>query len=135
MVIYEPVLMSTAQQHQRFFQSAQLPNGNHTLVVTTLRDDVDIYILDYFIVETSGTSSLSSTAAAPTPSRNDMSANHPSYAIIAGSTVAAIAAIVLILTAFYFWLRRRNRKEQDTNRISSCESLCQSFPGFSLKHL
>jgi len=118
--------MSTAQQHQRFFQSAQLPNGNHTLVVTTLRDNVDIYILDYFIVETS---SPSSTAAGPTPSGKDMNmnTNHPSHAaIIAGSTVAAIAGFILILTAVYFWLRRRHRKERDTNRISSCE--CLSLP-------
>jgi len=116
LVIYEPVLMSTAQQHQRFFQSAQLPTGDHTLVITTLRDNCDIYILDYFIVETS-----TSPSSSPTPSGNTMSdMNHPSrMAIIAGSTVAAIAGTLLILSALYFCLRRRNKKEADNNRVSS----------------
>lgn len=118
---FEPILHPTAQRHQQFFQSPIFSNGGHTLIVTSLRNNCDPFLLDYFIVEASASSiSLSASPTATSPG-SSLPKHHISTAALAGSITAGVIGIFLIISVVYFFLRRRRiRPASNTNIISSC---------------
>jgi hypothetical protein len=113
---YEPKLLPGAQRHQQFFLSPLLPDNNHTLVVTSLRNNCDPFLLDYFIIK----SSESTLTASPTATSHGHSPRLRT-ATLAGSITAAVTGTILVVTVIYFFLRRRKRAEgSNANMISTC---------------
>jgi hypothetical protein len=88
------------QQRYPFYQSGQLPNGQHTLVMTNLINGSIILVLDYMTITTEDKATATSS-------------QH-----IAGPVVGAIASVLFVvgvIGAFYFWRRRKRRLEDNRN--------------------
>ena len=124
-VTYQPTLMTSAQHYQRFYQSPQVAKGQHTLIVTNLINDTDIFIFDYLVILTGN--NASSTASIPTSTKTSLPSNseHHRTAVITGSIFGVLAGL-LLLGLTYFLIRRRKRRELEaplTNEIPSSEYL------------
>ena len=117
---YEPESQPSPhwEYRQQFYKSPLLSNDRHTLVVTNLRDNCDLFLLDYFVVESS--TSLSPT---PTPTPTSLGKLVPIHRIptatLTGIITAAVIGIILVITIIYFLCRRR-RPKSNANMISIC---------------
>jgi hypothetical protein len=137
-VTYVPTLMVMAQRNQRFYQSAQNPKGQHTLVVTNIIGGCDPYFIDYFIVQTGDASST--TITAPSTTRVSASSSNsgseqqqsPWTAIIAGSTSAALACILFLGLCLFIRRRKRRNSAGVSNELSGKYLSTSLFPYFCL---
>jgi len=109
-VTYIPELTTSAQHYQRFYQSAQVSNGNHTLLVTNIIGGCDPYFVDYLVIQTGSNSTSSTTSSMPTGSTGQSNTGHRT-AVIAGSVFGVIGGILLFALAYYFLIRRRWKRE------------------------
>ncbi|KAF8153254.1 hypothetical protein B0H34DRAFT_800478 [Crassisporium funariophilum] len=116
----------TTQYQQQFFQSEQLSLTNHTLIITNLIDDDELY-LDYILVGLPGPSASqtvstaasvtpSSSSVMPLPSLPSVSGERGVTGSISSSDVgmivgAVIGEIVFLLLAI-FVLRKRYRSKE-----------------------
>ncbi|KAJ7174125.1 hypothetical protein C8R43DRAFT_1205239 [Mycena crocata] len=83
------------------FNSGDLADGNHTLVVTA-QTDQPVWA-DYFLV------TLGVSAPAPSPTQT---ARRTPIAAIIGSVVGALIIVIAAVLAFFFFRRRRRRQER-----------------------
>jgi uncharacterized membrane-anchored protein len=131
-VTYVPTLMTSAQHYQRFYQSPQVSQGQHTLVVTNIIGGCDPYFIDYLVIQTGNDTSSTTTSA--TPLSTGYSEHHPSRtAVITGSVFAVFGGILLFVLT-YFLIRRRRRREGDVfAEVPSSKYLTVSHLACNLK--
>lgn len=121
--MFEPELLRDWRYNELFYRSPPLPDDTHTLVVTSLRNNCDLFLLDYFVVS----STTLSTSPMATSLGNSAPINLVLTAALAGSISAAVT-IVLVMTIAYFLKRRcRRRPESNANIISTCTYLLVFF--------
>jgi len=119
-VIYTETMTSSLQYRQLFYQSLQLSDSQHKLVITNLLD-APRFFLDYFIVTTADTpTSASSGTALLAPSGSAALADTASHnrKVVVGGTICAVVGCVLLLLAVVLVLRRRHKAPRSEGAIS-----------------
>lgn len=119
-VTYIPELTASAQHYQRFYQSAQVSDGNHTLFVTNIIGGCDPYFVDYLVIQKGSNSTSSTMGSMPTGSTGHSNTGHRA-GVIAGSVFGVIGGILLFALAYYFLIRRRWKRKLgvSTEEVSS----------------
>ncbi|KAJ7174145.1 hypothetical protein C8R43DRAFT_977216 [Mycena crocata] len=118
------------------FNSGDLADGNHTLVVTA-QNDQPVWA-DYFLV-TPGASSTSpsssgspSSSASTTGTPTEKSTSHT--AAIAASVVGALVLISLVALAFILLRRRRRRRDRDSTDLPMAQTMPPNVTPFTSDH-
>lgn len=113
-VTYTSPSVKTEQYHQLFFQSPELSNEQHTLVITTVKPNTP-FLLDYFAYtvpaadEPLGATVLSSAlpTATSSPSQSQRSqSSGPSAGVLVACTLVPVCVLLFAALGFLWWRKR-----------------------------